>query len=89
MFKELLNKQIEVKKKLNDFIEKNSIYEENNINTVFSDMKTFKLETIEDVKYYQSLIDEDKEISKQIALEHKNYKLMQERINKINNITKK
>lgn len=89
MFKELLNKQIEVKKKLNDFIEKNSIYEENNINTVFSDMKTFKLEIIEDVKYYQSLIDEDKEISKQIALEHKNYKLMQERINKINNITKK
>lgn len=89
MFKELLNKQIEVKKKLNDFIEKNSIYEENNINTVFSDMKTFKLETIEDVKYYQSLIDEDKETSKQIALEHKNYKLMQERINKINNITKK
>ena len=94
MNKELLNKQNEIRKKLSDFIEQNSVYEENTENDSLNDlmsrnmgqMKTFKLETIEDVIYYKSLIDEDKEISRQISLEYQNYKLLQDRKDKINNI---
>ena len=97
MFKELLNKQIEVRKKLNDFIEKNSVSEDedNNVNGSTlnglmnrngGSMKTFKLETIEDVQYYQSLIDEEKELTEQVRIEYENYRLMQKRENIINKI---
>lgn len=96
MFKELLNKQIEVRKKLNDFIEKNSVSEDkdNDVSSTLSglmsrnggSMKTFKLETIEDVQYYQSLIEEEKQLADQVRVGYENYRLMQKRENIINKI---
>lgn len=96
MFKELLNKQIEVRAKLTDFIEKNSVYEDkdNDVSNTLSglmcrnggSMKTFKLETIEDVQYYQSLIEEEKQLAGQIIVEYEIYRLNQKRKNIINKI---
>lgn len=94
IIKELLNKQNEIRKKLNVFIEKNTVSEDEDkdVSSSLSDlmgqnggsMKTFKLETIEDVQYYQSLIEEEKQLVVQVRVEYENYKLMKERINKIN-----
>ena len=96
MFKELLNKQIEVRAKLRDFIEKNSVSEDkdNDVNSTpnglmnknYFSMKTFKLETIEDVQYYQSLIEEEKQLAGQIIVEYEIYRLNQKRENIINKI---
>lgn len=96
MFKELLNKQIEVRAKLRDFIEKNSVSEDkdNDVNSTSNglmnrndfSMKTFKLETIEDVQYYQSLIEEERQLAGQIIVEYEIYRLNQKRKNIINKI---
>lgn len=90
MIKELLNKQEEVRKKLNDFIEKNSVSEDKdndeNISRNGVSMKTFKLETIEDVQYYQSLIEKEKQLANQLIIEYENYRLIKKREDIINKI---
>lgn len=90
MIKELLNKQEEVRKKLNDFIEKNSVSEDKdndeNISRNGVSMKTFKLKTIEDVQYYQSLIEKEKQLANQLIIEYEDYRLIKKREDIINKI---
>lgn len=84
--KELNEKVKEIREELHVFIQKNSVETDETI--LGTPVTSFTLNTIEDVQYYQSLLDKEKELQKLIHSKYDEYLLLKSRINTIKEIKK-